>query len=116
MTVDSDYTIAIIATLSDWLKNRSDAIFSTNEKQTQTNCTLYARFFPRFEQLSQAIAERSDWFISLFAPVVIGRSFITFITYVLLIITLVSVFRQSFENRFNSIKEWKRKDKLLLSS
>ena len=44
MTVDSDYTTAIIAMLSDWLKNRSDASFSTNEKVTQTSRTLFARF------------------------------------------------------------------------
>ena len=109
MTVDSDYTTAIIAMLSDWLKNRNDASFSTNEKVTQTNRTLFARFFPRFEQLLQAIAEHSDWFISLSAPLVIGRRNNV-------IVALVSVFRQLFGNRFNSIKEWKRKDKLLLSS
>ena len=56
MTVDSDYTTAIS--------------FSTNEKETQTNRTLFARFFPRFEQL---LEEHSDWFISLSAPFVIGR-------------------------------------------
>ena len=93
--------------LSDWLKNRNDASFSTNEKETQTNRTLFARFFLRFEQL---LEEHSDWFISLCAPFVIGRRNNEFV-----IIALVSVFRHSFENRFNSIKEWKRKDKLLLS-
>ena len=69
----SIYTTAIIAMLSDWLKNRSDAIFSTNEKETQTNRTLFARFFPRFEKTSQVAARNSDWCIALFAPVVIGR-------------------------------------------
>ena len=51
MTVGSNYAIAIaIATLNDWLK--SNASFSTNEKQNQNQWppTLYARFFPRFEQ------------------------------------------------------------------
>ena len=36
MTVESNYVIAI-ATLSDWLKS-----FSTNEKQTKPNRTMYA--------------------------------------------------------------------------
>ena len=47
---------------------KSRASFSTNEK-TNTNGTLYVRFFRALSRL-QLIA---DWFIALFAPVVIGR-------------------------------------------
>ena len=69
---------------------KSRASFSTNEK-TNTNGTLYVRFFRALSRL-QLIA---DWFIALFAPVVIGRS-----NY------LIIRFSQSFENRSNPT-HWK---------
>jgi len=49
MTGESHYEITIAA-LGDWLA----PVFPTNEKQNQSQnyCTLYARFFPRFEQVT----------------------------------------------------------------
>ena len=55
--------------------------------RSKTNRSLYAQFFPCYEQVTGIITKNSDWFIALFAPVVIGR-----------VVTLVLVFRQSFEN------------------
>ena len=49
MTVESDYVIAI-ATLSDWLKKLAP-VFQPMRGKTKTNRTMYARFFPRFEQV-----------------------------------------------------------------
>ena len=69
MTVESNYVIAI-ATLSDWLKRR--ASFSTNEKQNQNQSHLVRVNFSRALGELQVIARNSDWFIALFAPVVIG--------------------------------------------
>jgi len=54
-----------------WLAWKSHASFST---KTKTNHTLYARFFPRFEQITAYFSRNSDWFIAPFAPVVIGRN------------------------------------------
>ena len=71
MTVESNYVIAI-ATLSDWPK-RLAPVFQPMRSKTKTIRTMYTSFFPRFEEL-QVIARNSDWFIALFAPVVIGRS------------------------------------------
>ena len=34
----------------------------------------HAQFFSRFEQVASNSARNSDWFIALFAPIVIGRS------------------------------------------
>ena len=46
MTVQSEYAIAI-ATLSDWLKNVVPFF-----QLMRSNLTLYARLFPRFEQVT----------------------------------------------------------------
>ena len=75
--------------LSDWLKDLA-LVFQPMRGKTKTNRTLYAQFFSRALSTLQAIARNSDWFVELFAPVVIGRSnyFGTLI------------FRQSFENCF----------------
>ena len=83
MTVEDNYVIAI-ATLSDWLK-RLEPIFQPKPIEP---CT---RDFSRALSELQVIATNCDWFIVLFAPVVIGRSNC---------FGLVLVFRQSFENRF----------------
>ena len=64
MTVESNHVIAI-ATPSDWLKTH--ASFSTNEKQNQNQLHHVHVIFPRY------FARNCDWFIALFAPVVIGR-------------------------------------------
>ena len=64
MTVESNHVIAITS-LSDWLKNLAH-VFQPIGSKTKTNRTLYARFFPRFEQFLD------DWSIALFAPL-IGR-------------------------------------------
>ena len=44
-----------------------------NRWEAKTNRTLYSWFFPLLRKW-QAIARNSDWFVALFAPVVIGRS------------------------------------------
>ena len=67
--------------------------FSTNREQNKTNRALHARFFPRLEQ----ITSNFDWFLALFAPVMIGRSNDCF----------VLVFQQSFENR-SKHSDWLR--------
>ena len=55
MTVESNYAIAI-ATRSDWLKNLAP-VFQPMRSETNTNCSLYARFFPRFEQVTGNCSE-----------------------------------------------------------
>ena len=72
MTVERNYVIAI-ATLNDWPKTLA-LVFQPMRIKTKTNRTMYA------SSKFQIIARDCDWFIALFAPVVIGR--------------------QSFENRF----------------
>ena len=74
MTIESNYAIAI-AKLSDWLINLAlPSVFQPIRGKTKSNGNLCARFFPLLEQKLQVIARNSDWFIALFAPVVIGRS------------------------------------------
>ena len=55
MTVESNYAIAI-ATLSDWLKSNAP-VFQPIRSKTKINRTLYARFFPRFEQVTDYCEE-----------------------------------------------------------
>ena len=63
------------------------ASFSTSEKQNQ----MLLVFFARFEQ----IARNSDWILRLpFAPIVFGQGIVTMVR----VITLVLLFRLSFEN------------------
>ena len=71
MTVESNYAITI-ATLNDWFKSLAP-VFQLIRSKTKTNWTLCTPFFPGFSKL-QVTARYSDWFIVLFAPVVIGRS------------------------------------------
>ena len=71
MTVESNYVIAI-ATLSDWLK-RLAPVFQPMRNKTKTNLTMYGDFTRPLSELL-VISGNSDWFIALFAPVVIGRS------------------------------------------
>ena len=71
MTVESKDTFAI-ATLRHWLKKLA-RVSQPMRSKTKTNRTLYARFFPRLNK-SQKNARNSDWFIALFAPVVIDRN------------------------------------------
>ena len=49
MTVENNYATAI-ATLRDWLKSLTP-VFQPMRSKTETNRTLYARYFPRFEQV-----------------------------------------------------------------
>ena len=74
MTVESNYVIAI-ATLSDWLK-RLAPVFQPMRSKTKSNiiapCT---RDFSCALSELQVIASNCDWFITLSAPVVIGRSY-----------------------------------------
>ena len=71
MTVESNYVIAI-ARLSDWLK-RLAPVFQPMRSKTKpiAPCT---RDFSRASSELQVIARNCDWFISLPAPIVIGRS------------------------------------------
>ena len=71
MTVESNYVIAI-ATLSDWLKTLAPVFQPMRSKpKTIAPCT---RDFSRVLSELQVIARNCDWFIALFAPVVIGQS------------------------------------------
>ena len=64
----------VIATLSDWL--RLAPVFQPMRSKTKTNRAMYAWFFPRFGRVTgKVIARNCDWFMELFVPVVIGRSF-----------------------------------------
>ena len=84
MTVESNYMIAI-ATLSDWLKESRQ--FSTNEKQNH-NQSHHARvIFP---------ALRASY--RLLLGIVIGSSRCSFLLWLVGVIGLGLVFRQSFEN------------------
>ena len=80
-----------IATLSDWLKDFNQC----EAKPKPKPIAQYTRHFSRASSELQVIARNCDWFISMFAPVVISG-----------VIALVLVFRQSFENR--STLEWQR--------
>ena len=71
MSVESNYVRAIV-TLSDWLKN-PPPVSKRIRSKSKTNCSIYVRYLQRLEML-HLIATNSDWFIALFAPVVIGRS------------------------------------------
>ena len=60
------------ATLSDWLKNLAP-VFQPMRSETKANLTLYARFSRSLSKFKVIIATSSDWFIALFARLVIGR-------------------------------------------
>ena len=62
MTVESNYVIAI-ATFGDWLKRVAPKPIAP--------CTCD---FSRPSSELQVIARNCDWFMTLFAPAVIGRS------------------------------------------
>ena len=70
MTFQSSYAF-VIATLRDWCKNLQ-LIFEP--MRSKTNRTLYTRDLSCALSNLQGIAWSSDWFIGLFAPVVIGGS------------------------------------------
>ena len=74
MTVKSVYAIEI-PRLSYWLENLAPVFqpIRRETKNTKNNHTLHARFFPALIRL-QVITGNCDWFITLFAPVVIGWS------------------------------------------
>ena len=71
MTVESNYMIAI-ATLSDWLKSLTPVFIQLEAKPKPIAHST--RDFSRALSELQVIARNSDWFIALFAPVVIGGS------------------------------------------
>jgi len=71
MTVGNNDTNTI-ATHSDWL-NRLAPIFQPLRSKTKT-IAPYTRDFSRVLSKLQSIARISDWFLALFAPVMIGRS------------------------------------------
>ena len=73
MTAESNYAIAI-ATLSNWFKKFSP-VYQPMRRKTKTNRDLHVRFFPRFERELHGVAKNLDWFIALFVPAVIGRSY-----------------------------------------
>ena len=71
MTVESNSVIAI-ATLSDWLKRLAPVFQPMRIKPKPiAPCT---RDISRASSELQVIARNCDWFIALFASVVIGRS------------------------------------------
>ena len=72
MTVESNNVIAI-ATRGDWLK-RLAPVFQPMRCKTKTNRTIDTRDFSRASRELQVIVRICDWFMALFAPVVIGRS------------------------------------------
>ena len=88
MTVESYYVIAI-ATLSYWLK-RLAPIFQPMRIKTKTNGTMYAWFFP-------ALRASYRWLLGI----LIGSWSCLFLLWLVGVIALVLVFRQSFENRSN---------------
>ena len=51
MAVESNGAIALVS-LSDWLKNLAP-VFQPVRRKTKANRTLFARFPPRFEQVSR---------------------------------------------------------------
>ena len=67
MTVKNNYVNAT-AMLGDWHKNVAPG-FQPMRSKNKNNHTLYAQL-----QVVQVIARDFDWFIELFAPVVIGHS------------------------------------------
>ena len=69
MTVESNYEVP---SLIDCLDNSPR--FSTNEKQNQNQSHFVRAIFPRALSNSQVLSRSSDWFIMIFAPVVIARS------------------------------------------
>ena len=71
MTVESNYVIAI-ASLSEWLIVTRQ-FFSQLEAKPKP-IAPGTRYFSRALSKLQGIATNFDWFIALFAPVVIGRS------------------------------------------
>ena len=71
MTAESNHVIAI-ATLSDWLKNL-EPVFHPMRSETKT--AVCTRDFSRALSKLQVMTRNSDWFIALFAPVVIGRNY-----------------------------------------
>ena len=73
MTVESYYVIAI-ATLSDWLKRLAPVFQPMRSKTKPKPIAPCTRDFSRAWSELQVIARNCDWFIALFAPVVIGRS------------------------------------------
>ena len=68
MTVESNHAVSI-STLCDWLQN-VNRHWEAKPKPIAP-CT---RDFSRALSKLQVIARNCDWFIALFAPVVIGRS------------------------------------------
>ena len=71
MTVESNYVIAI-ATLSDWL-DRLAPVFQPTRSKTKPIAPCTSDFSRASSEL-QVIARNCDWFMTLFVPVVIGRS------------------------------------------
>ena len=61
----------MVASLSDWLKNLALVL---QPMRSKTNRTLHTRDFSRALSKLYVTAMNSDWFIALFAPVVIGQS------------------------------------------
>ena len=71
MTVESNYVI-VIATLNDWLK-RLVPVFQPMRSKTRTNRVCMSDFSRTLSKF-QIIPRNCDWFITVFAPVVIGCS------------------------------------------
>ena len=72
MTVKSNCAIAI-AIFSDWLKNLAP-VFQPTKKESQNQAHLVRAIFSLALSKLLLTARNSDWFIALFAPIVIVRS------------------------------------------
>ena len=72
MTVESNCAIAI-AIFSDWLKNLAP-LFQPTKKESQNQVYLVRAICSLALSKLLLNARNSDWFIALFAPVVIVRS------------------------------------------
>ena len=74
MTVESNYVIAI-GTLNDWLKRLAPVFQPIEEANPKLIAPCKRDFSRALSDLKfQIIARNCDWFMALFAPVVIGRS------------------------------------------
>ena len=71
MIAKNTYAIAI-ATLSGWLKNLA-AVFQPMRSKNKNQSHLVRAIYPALSA-SYTISRNYDWFIALFAPVVIGRN------------------------------------------
>ena len=122
MTVESSYVIAI-ARVSHWLK-RVTTVFQPMRSKTKTNRTICTRDLSRALRELHVIAENCDWFIALNLVPRVSHlnawgvkmrdpgnevaSRCLRLLWLVEVVALIFVFRQSFENRSKSEKKRQR--------